>query len=170
MPDIKTDNIELLHNAVQNQSEWDMILMLHKYFLSEGFNFKINPRGKIAFAYKGKKEFLNWQHFPYKSKEGSLYWKDSNIKARLLNIGKYQDKIDLCTENVKNGILGGFDCHDCENRCETQIYFEYKKIKYKKCHPKQWWLNFEFTNPTKNDVESLLELIKFELPYYKSKT
>jgi hypothetical protein len=70
----------------------------------------------------------------------------------LLNksIDKYQDKIDLCMENVKNAILGGIDCHDCENKYETQIYFEYKEIKYKKYHPKQWWINFVFTNLTEH--------------------
>jgi hypothetical protein len=154
VPDIKTDNIELLHNAIKSQSEWDMILMLHSFFASEGFVFKINPRGKIAFCYKSKKDFL--------------IWRNSEIDTHLINIDKYQGKIKWSTENVKDTILNGLDCHDCENKCETQIKFEYEGVKYKKCNPKQGcYINFRFKNPAKDDVKSIIELIKFEIPYYK---
>jgi len=153
MPDIKTDDIEMLHAAIKEQYHWDMILMLHDFFVAEGFSFKINPKGKIAFSYKSRKEFL--------------LWRDSSIKVRLLHIEKYEDMLIDCTDNVKNTIINALDCHNCGADCNDLIDFTYNGKKYSKCNPKKGYINFEFLNLLKDDVRSIIELSKHEIPYYK---
>ena len=153
MPDIKTNDIELLHGAIKTQYEWDMILMLHDFLVAEGLSFKINPAGKITFSYKSRKEFL--------------LWRDSGIKVRLLNINKYQDLLDACTETVRKTVIDALECHDCGAACKTHINFEYHGKTYRKCNPQRGFISFVFTNPTKEDVEAVITLAKAELPYYK---
>jgi len=58
MPDIKTDNINLLRNGIKSQSEWDMILILHKFLYLKGLISKLTLRGKLHFYIKAEKTSL----------------------------------------------------------------------------------------------------------------
>ena len=83
-----------------------------------------------------------------------------NIKLNLANIGQYTELLDgyptKITEEMKSS---GWGCGNCNSKCVGAFVFDLDGINYKKCRCG----SFVFDNPSKDDSELLLGLLKKEL-------
>ena len=73
-------------------------------------------------------------------------------------------KLDNLSENIKNSILNGPNCKEsCFRKCETVYVFKHLNNEYRKCQA--LICNFIFNGLQKQDIVSLISIIKNEIVY-----
>jgi len=83
-----------------------------------------------------------------------------DIKLNLFNINNYIELLNGFPEKMINEIKdGGWECHNCNPKCNGSYVFTLSGKNYKKCQCSA----FIFRNPTKKDSKLLIGLLKKEL-------
>ena len=138
----------------------EMNLLLSK----EGLTYPLGEdiqilRNALRYKYKREKEFLIFrvhvsQHV--------------DCKLRLSHIEQYETVLQNCTETIRQKIFSNHLCNHCCD-CTTQISLQNDGKQYVFCNPTGWWMPFSLNDLhdlTDADIESILSLIRAELPYY----
>ena len=140
------------------ESNQNLLSSLHKILKQHGFKWK--DKTGLRYWYKGKKEFMI---FYQNQRDGS-----ARIKIRLAHIEEYEQILETCSDTIKKYIYNATECHYCGN-CTNQIHLNYEGKTLNICNSTSWWVFCMFLkleNLSENDIESLTNLIKHELPFY----
>ena len=85
-----------------------------------------------------------------------------DVKLNLANVGKYTELLNGLSEKAMSEVKdGGWDCGDCNPKCESAFSFDLGGKAYRKCRCG----SFIFTEPNEADSELLLGLLKRELEF-----
>ena len=84
-----------------------------------------------------------------------------DLKIRIEN-HKTFDRLDEFTDNIRNQILNGYDCHYCSVKCEGKRYtFAYHGNEYVKCQ--YLGCNFRFSKIYENDIAGIMDIVSGEM-------
>jgi len=85
-----------------------------------------------------------------------------DVKLNLSNIGKYTELLEGFPAKMIDEITdGGWDCGNCNSKCESAFVFDLDGKSYRKCRCG----SFVFMEPDKNDSKLLLRLLKKEVEF-----
>jgi len=155
-PEILNSIIE----SIEGQTAKNVIQEIVKHFDAKGFIIKVqhiirddNEYYRVLCFIKNSKETVN-----INTKNKGL-----DIKIRIENQNTF-GKLDEFTENIRNQILNGYDCHYCGTGCEGKKYIftfhgnEYVKCQYLGC-------NFRFRKIDESDIASMMDIIDGEFAH-----
>jgi len=157
---MKVDYNEIYKKFYENEvtdENKTLLSSIHNVLCQKNFVWKFKTG--LRYFLKGKKEFLIF----YQNRDGSV-----RLKIRLENIESYEQEINKCSDKIQNCIYNQKECNYCGD-CSTQIHLDYKGKDMNICNPTWWWTFCYFDkleNLLNDDIESLLDLIKHELPFY----
>ena len=128
-------------------------------FVESFYNYNLKEDTRFAKAhkrYKGK--------FSTRKPIRALFTLDFNnsdwfIKANLFTIHRYIDRVYSMSENIRDIILGGYNCKDCSPNCKGGVQFEYNYEAYNKCIG----VNFNFQNLNSDEWNDAIVLVKNEI-------
>lgn len=80
-------------------------------------------------------------------------------KVNLFSIHRYIEKVYSMSENIKDTIIGGYNCRNCSPNCKGGVQFEYNNKAYNKCIG----LNFIFRNLNSDEWNDIIILVENEI-------
>ena len=90
-----------------------------------------------------------------------------NIQVRIVNQNTL-DNLEKVSENIRNQIVGANDCRYCSEKCVGKKYvFSYNETEYTKCQ--FLCSNFRMTIENDSDIESVINIIRDEIAYKKTR-
>jgi len=136
-----------------SNEEFNIFNKLYKTGESLGCKIVFKPRRygcRILFTTPSNKKMLFWMEFS----NNRLH-----VKANLIYIDKYIEKIPIISDNIKNSIISTETCKNCSPHCGSpHISFHIDNIEYNPCYFKGHY----FTKMDESDWNILSDLIVLE--------
>ncbi len=159
--------LDFYQNHLEDASLCRLLTEIHAILTEAGVNCQSGEENHVlhnALRYKAKKNTREFMLF----RLGGTIPQMLSCKVRLVHIRQYADVFNRCTDTIKNRILENKPCTHCGS-CTSQIVLDHGGKHYVFCNPTWFWCPFvldDLHDMTDADIQSILSLIRAELPYY----
>ena len=163
------DLLESIIEDINGQAAKNVVRKIIQCFYDKGCNIKIQhiiPAKDCAYyrvlcIIKKGKETVSINTKKDHDRDNNIEGVD--IKIRIDNQNTF-DKLDEFSDNVRNQIINGINCHYCGTGCEGKRYiFDYHGNEYVKCQ--YLGCNFRFKKIDERDVNSIMDIVNGELAH-----